>query len=54
MLKDVHIFSIGDPGDLTYNYIKIGNSTDDLKKILNNEISFQKNYYLQKTISNNW
>ncbi len=36
------IFSIGDPGDLTYNYIKIGNSTDDLKKILNNEVEFSK------------
>ena len=27
---------------MTYNYIKIGNSTDDLKKILNNEVEFSK------------
>ena len=28
------IFSIGDPGDLTYPYKIIGNKTDDIKKIL--------------------
>ena len=29
--KNIPIFSVGDPGDLTYNYTIIGNSTDDLK-----------------------
>ena len=46
--KKIPIFSIGDPGDLTYSYKIIGNSTDDIKKIFNNENSFQKNYYPQK------
>ena len=30
--KNIPIFSVGDPGDLTYNYTIIGNSTDDLKR----------------------
>ena len=34
------IFSIGNPGDLTYDYTVIGNSTDDIKKILNKEVEF--------------
>jgi len=40
--KKVPIFSIGDPGDLTYDYKLIGNKTDDIKKILNNEHEFTK------------
>ena len=40
--KKVPIFSIGDPGDLTYDYKVIGNKTDDIKKILNNEHEFTK------------
>jgi len=40
--KKVPIFSIGDPGDLTYNYEIIGNKTDDIKKIVNNEHEFSK------------
>ena len=40
--KHIPIFSVGDPGDLTYNYIKIGNTTDDLKKILNENGEFSK------------
>ena len=40
--KKVPIFSIGDPGDLTYNYEIIGNKTDDIKKIANNEHEFSK------------
>tara|TARA_E500000178_G_scaffold260718_1_gene257600 strand:- start:125 stop:1747 length:1623 start_codon:yes stop_codon:yes gene_type:complete len=40
--KKVPIFSIGDPGDLTYNYKIIGNKTDDIKKIINNEHEFSK------------
>ena len=30
--KKLPIFSIGSPGDLTYDYKVIGNNTDDLKK----------------------
>ena len=40
--KKIPIFSIGDPGDLTYNYQIIGNKTDDIKKIFNNEHEFSK------------
>ena len=40
--KKVPIFSIGDPGDLTYDYEIIGNKTDDIKKIVNNEHEFSK------------
>ena len=36
------IFSIGDPGDLTYNYTNIGNTTEDIKKIFNKEGEFYK------------
>ena len=38
----IKIFSIGDPGDLTYDYTKIGGTTDDIKKILNNDVEFSK------------
>jgi len=40
--KRIPIFSIGNPGDLTYDYTIIGNKTDDIKKILNNESDFSK------------
>ncbi len=40
--KQIPIFSIGNPGDLTYDYTIIGNKTDDIKKILNNESDFSK------------
>ena len=40
--KNIPIFSVGDPGDLTYNYTIIGNSTDDLKRILNKEGEFSQ------------
>ena len=40
--KQVPIYSIGNPGDLTYNYTLIGNKTDDIKKIFNNESNFVK------------
>ena len=32
--KKIPIYSIGDPGDLTYDYKIIGNKTDDIKKII--------------------
>ena len=35
--KKVPIFSIGDPGDLTYDYKIISDKTDEIKKIVNNE-----------------
>ena len=40
--KNVPIFSIGNPGDLTYDYKIIGNKTDDIKKIINKEHNFSK------------
>ncbi len=40
--KQVPIYSIGNPGDLTYNYTIIGNKTDDIKKIFNDESNFAK------------
>ncbi len=40
--KGIQIFSIGDPGDLTYDYIKLGNKTDEIKKIINKEGEFSK------------
>ena len=40
--KNIPIFSIGNPGDLTYNYTIIGNKTDDIKKILNKENEFSQ------------
>ena len=40
--KHVPIFSIGNPGELTYDYTVVGKTTDDLKKILNNEHEFSK------------
>ena len=35
--KKTPIFSIGDPGDLTYDYKIISDKTDEIKKIINNE-----------------
>ena len=40
--KNVPIFSIGNPGNLTYDYEIIGNKTDDIKKIINNEHKFSQ------------
>ena len=41
--KQLPIFSIGNPGDLTYDYKIIGNTTDDLKdKILDQKSEFSK------------
>ena len=36
------IFSIGDPGELTYNYEVVGNSVEDLKNIFNSQNNFSK------------
>ncbi len=40
--KHIPIFSIGDPGDLTYDYEIIGNKTDDIKETINKENEFSK------------
>ena len=40
--RRVPVYSIGDPGNLTYDYIKIGNTTDDVRKVLNKEGEFSK------------
>jgi NADH-quinone oxidoreductase subunit G len=40
--KKIPIYSIGNPGDLTYDYNIIGNKTDDIKKIINNEHEISK------------
>ncbi len=40
--KKIPIFSVGNPGDLTYDYTILGNKTDDIKNILNKEVEFSK------------
>ena len=40
--KKIPIFSIGNPGDLTYEYEIVGDSTDDIKKILSKENNFSQ------------
>jgi NADH-quinone oxidoreductase subunit G len=40
--KNVPIFSIGNPGNLTYDYEIIGNNTDDIKKIISKEHNFSQ------------
>ena len=40
--KKIPIFSIGNPGDLTYEYKVIGNKTDEVKKLINNESEISK------------
>ena len=40
--KNVPIFSIGNPGDLTYDYQIIGNRTDDVKQIISKEHKFSE------------
>ena len=40
--KRTPVFSIGNPGDLTYDYSIIGNTTEDIKKILDQESEFFK------------
>ena len=46
--RKIPIFSLGDPGELTYEYTKIGNNTEDLKRILNGESEFSKKLSLSK------
>jgi len=46
--KKIPIYSIGNPGDLTYDYNIIGNKTDDIKKIINNTHEISKKLLLAK------
>ncbi len=46
--KQIPIFSIGDPGDLTYEYTKVSNKTDEIKKILNKEGDLGKKLFSSK------
>ncbi|MBD1150399.1 NADH-quinone oxidoreductase subunit G [Pelagibacterales bacterium SAG-MED29] len=46
--KKTPIFSIGNPGDLTYDYTILGNKSDDIKKILNKEVEFSKKLLFSK------
>ena len=46
--KNIPIFSIGDPGDLTYDYEIIGNKTDDIKEIINKENDFSQKFLSAK------
>ena len=46
--KRIPIFSIGDPGELTYEYTKIGSKTDEIKKILNKEGDLAKKLFSSK------
>ena len=40
--KNVPVYSIGNPGDLTYNCQVIGSKSDDVKKIISKEHKFSK------------
>ena len=46
--KQIPIFSIGDPGDLTYEYTKVSNKTDEIKKIFNKEGELAKKLFSSK------
>ena len=46
--KKIPIFSIGDPGDLTYEYKVIGNKTDDIKQLINKESEISKKILASK------
>ena len=48
--KRIPIFSIGNPGDLTYDYSIIGDTSDDLKKCLTKNQNFQKTNFFKKPI----
>ncbi len=44
----VKIYSVGDPGDLTYPYEKIGLSTSDIKNIISEKSLFSSNFKKSK------
>ncbi len=46
--KNTPIYSIGNPGDLTYDYEIVGNSSDDIKKIISKEHNFADKFLSAK------
>ncbi len=46
--NNISIFSIGNPGNLTYDYKIIGEKTDDIKKIINKESEFSNKLLTSK------
>ena len=46
--KKIPIFSFGDPGDLTYDYKVLGNTTNDIKKFINKESEVSKIFLKSK------
>ena len=40
--RKIPVYSIGNPGDLTYEYNIIGENTDDLRDIIKGQNSFSK------------
>ena len=46
--KKVPIYSLGDPGDLTYDYTIIGNKTDEIRKLIGKEGEFYKKFLSAK------
>ena len=47
-LNKIKIYSIGDPGDLTYEYTIVGNSTKDVANLINDESKLSKDMKLSK------
>ncbi len=46
--KKIPILSFGNPGDLTYDYKIVGNTTEDLKRFLNKETESSKTFLKSK------
>tara|TARA_B100000575_G_scaffold291783_1_gene298489 strand:- start:787 stop:2415 length:1629 start_codon:yes stop_codon:yes gene_type:complete len=46
--KNIPIFSIGNPGDLTYDYQIAGTKTDEIKKFINKENDLSKKFLQSK------
>ena len=46
--KKIPIYSIGNPGDLTYEYNIVGNRTEDIKNLINKENDISKNILSSK------
>ena len=46
--KKIPIYSIGNPGDLTYEYKIIGNKTDNIKELIDNKSEISKNFLSAK------
>ena len=47
-LNKIKIYSIGDPGDLTYEYTIVGNNTKDVANLTNDESKLSKDMKLSK------